>query len=92
MKILFDLIAALLKLMALGIGLVLILGGGFCVLLPIGSRSSGNLEFAAIGAVMALAGGAVWWSILRPDQEADREAGSRDDEPGEDTHRPRKRK
>ena len=65
MKLIGDLIVGLLKLMVLGLGLFLILGGGYCVLLPLESHSADALGFAAIGVVMALGGVLLWCAIIR---------------------------
>ena len=65
MKLFADLLVGLLKLMLLGLGLFLILGGGFCVLLPLGSPASNSLGLAGIGAVMLLVGVGGWWAIIR---------------------------
>lgn len=65
MKLVGDLIVGLVKLMILVGGLLLILGGGYCVLLPLESHSADALGFAAIGVVMALGGMLLWWAIIR---------------------------
>lgn len=65
MKLVGDLIVGLVKLMILVVGLLLILGGGYCVLLPLESHSADALGFAGIGVVMGLGGVLLWWAIIR---------------------------
>lgn len=56
----------MIKIFLLLFGFVLILGGGFCVVMPLFERSGGyGIIFSGIGLAAVLVGGVTFWAALR---------------------------
>jgi hypothetical protein len=66
MEALGNLLLWIIKLFLLLFGLLLLLGGGFCVVLPLFEATAGyGIVSAVIGLVALLIGGTTFWAALR---------------------------